>query len=104
MNQEKSLKFEPHAALPIERFLALEEAHDRGIETWVSLEPVIDPSETLYIINRTHSYVDSYKIGKLNYRPEAKKVDWTKFVREAVNLLESYNKKYYIKKSLQGHI
>jgi len=34
-----SLKWEPGAALPDERMLALKEAKKRGIKTWVSLEP-----------------------------------------------------------------
>jgi len=58
---------EPGAATPWERTKAIIQAHDRGIETWVSLEPVLDPEASLRIIENTWEWVDLYKIGKLNH-------------------------------------
>lgn len=103
-NWRDSLKWEPFAALPDERFELLEKAKALGIPTWASLEPVIDPVQTLEIIRLTHKYVDYYKVGKLNYLPEAKMVDWAKFAKAAVALLESLNCRYYIKNDLRKFI
>lgn len=93
--------FEPDGALPRDRINALELAHDRGIPTWASLEPVIDPEQTLEIIRLTHPFVDTYKVGRWNYDKRAAAIDWPKFREEVVALLDSLGKDYYIKKDLR---
>jgi hypothetical protein len=60
--------------------------------------------ESLAIINRTHWHVDSYKVGKWNYSADANKIDWKRFVHEAIELFEKLGKEYYVKKSLQEYI
>ena len=95
-----SLEFEPKASLPDDRIAMLNEAHDIGLPTWASLEPVIDPEQTLNLINLTHSFVDYYKIGKWNYDKRANDIDWADFLRRAVKLLDSLGAEYYIKKDL----
>lgn len=97
----KSKEWEPNASLGIERIETLKKAKSLGIETWVSLEPVIDPNETLKIIEHTNEFVDFYKVGTLNYHDLAKTIDWKNFVIEAVSLLDSYSKNYYIKDDLK---
>ena len=96
--------FEPYAACPGERFEALYRAHNLGIPTWASLEPVIDPEQTLSIIQGTHKYVDMYKIGRWNYDKRANEIDWKKFAREADTLLKGLGKQYYIKKDLEVYL
>lgn len=54
INDSDSLEWEPGAALPGDRIEALKEAHEHGIMTWASLEPVIDPEQTLALIDATH--------------------------------------------------
>lgn len=99
---EDSLKYEPGAAWPVRRFEVLKRLRDEGIRNWASLEPIIDPAQALKIIEQTHSYVDHYKVGKINHCPELENgVDWDRFVSEAVTLLRSLNKPFYVKKSLQ---
>lgn len=100
LNPVASRKFEPGAALPFERMEVLGIAHALGIPAWVSLEPVLDPAETLRCITATHKYVDLYKVGKLNHHPLAQQIDWPKFGHEAVELLESLGKRYYVKRDL----
>jgi DNA repair photolyase len=107
--------FEPHNN-PSDRFESLFTAHDKGIKTWVSLEPVIYPSDTLELIRITHSYVDLYKVGKLNtnnckgseayeqLREIEKSTDWKDFGHKAIELLESYGKEYYIKDDLKAYL
>lgn len=95
---------EPYAAPTSERIDALKKAHELGIKTWVSLEPVYDPSDTFALIDITRDFVDEYKVGKLNYRPEAKQIDWTRFAREIEEKLKSIGKEYYIKSDLKGEL
>jgi len=94
-------KWEPNAPSIRDRILAVEKAHARGIRTWVSLEPVIDPDEALRLIRQIHPIVDHWKVGKLNHHPAIeKKIDWTRFREEVTALLDSLGADYYLKKSL----
>lgn len=93
-------EIEPNAAPTQKRIESLELAHSMGISTFVSMEPVWDPEQTLSLIEQTVDFVDFYKVGKLNYSPVAKTIEWGKFGHRAVKLLKSYDKKYYIKKDL----
>jgi len=104
VNPADSLEWEPGAALPEERFKLLEKAHGLGIQTWASLEPVIDPEQSLEIIRRTHEFVDLYKVGVLNHHPLAKTIDWRDFGLRAVDLLENLGCRYYIKDDLRKHL
>lgn len=100
-----SARYEPGAALPAHRIRAIMEAHDRGIETWVSLEPVLSPSDSLVAIERTHEFVDLYKIGKLNHDPQREaQIDWRWFGAHAIELCEKHRKRYYIKADLAKHL
>lgn len=100
-NPDDSLKWESFAALPEDRFEAMETIHNACIRTWASIEPVIIPEQSLEIMEVTHSYVDAYKIGKLNhFGKQESKVDWTKFLSNAVSIMRKHNKLFYIKKDL----
>ncbi|HDY87414.1 MAG TPA: radical SAM protein [bacterium] len=96
----KSKEWEPGAGTPAERILNLRKAKEQGIRTWVSLEPVIVPKETLKIIDLTWEFVDEYKVGKLNYLPEAQRIDWEWFLKNVKEKLDGYGKTYYIKRDL----
>jgi DNA repair photolyase len=105
-----SATWEPNAAPPAERMEALETAKSLGVSTWVSLEPVLNPASALEIIRRTHEYVDLYKVGKLNYQSKAdpranalvNRINWAQFAEDAVNLLQSLGKMYYLKDDLRA--
>lgn len=105
-----SREWEPGAALPADRMEALCQFHDAGIPTWVSLEPVLEPRVSLSLIQATHDFVDGYKVGKLNYHPRAREIDWGAFGHAAIQLLQSYgfypggSRWYYIKDDLQGYL
>jgi DNA repair photolyase len=92
---------EPFAAPTHERIECLKKAHDMGISTYVSLEPVYDPLQTLTLIDLTYDFVDLYKVGKLNYNARQKTIDWKKFKKDVIETLDDHNKKYYLKESLQ---
>jgi len=104
LNDKQSLEWEPAAALPNERIYSLLRYHEAGIPTWASLEPVLDPAASLQIIRETHTFVDLFKVGKLNYHPLANTIDWRKFACDAVELLKELNCKYYIKRDLAHYL
>jgi DNA repair photolyase len=104
LDDNQSLKWEPAAAFPGERIETIKTFHQAGISTWVSLEPVLDPAASLEIIRRTHTFVDLYKVGKLNYHPLAQTIDWVQFARDVVGLLESLGQEHYIKRDLACYL
>lgn len=103
-DDSKSILWEKNAPLPSSRIEALKKAHSMGIETWVSLEPVIDPEESLAIIEKTHEFVDLFKVGVLNYHELSETIDWKSFGERAIELLEKLGKSYYIKDDLKKHL
>lgn len=89
--------FIPFLHLPI-----LKKAHDRGIKTWISFEPVINAEDVLAAIEETADYVDKIKIGKLNYHKSD--IDWKKFGEQAEYLCKELDLNYYIKNSLRNEM
>jgi DNA repair photolyase len=111
-NDSDSLKWEPGASLWSDRIEALKEAHKRGIKTWVSFEPVVDPKQTLHLIELVAPFADKIKVGKMNsknnqpwHSDEIKKIsqetDWAAFAEDAVKLLKSLGNEFYIKDDLR---
>ncbi|RLG59857.1 hypothetical protein DRN86_03580 [Candidatus Geothermarchaeota archaeon] len=111
---------EPGATLPSARLAALKFAHEKGVKTWISIEPIIPyvtyPED---IVRETAEYVDWYVLGSLNYwrllripkicdpMPEDGMFTsrdlamwYNKHVPETVKILESLGKDYFIKKEL----
>ena len=95
--------WEPNAATVVSRIEAIRRAHDLGIYTWVSVEPVIDPHEAMSVIEKLYDVVDFWKIGKLNHMRKVEAlVDWHMFYENVTALLESFRAKYYIKNDLRA--
>lgn len=82
------------------RVLDLQAANFRGIKTWVSFEPVLNPAAVLATI-KTLDFVDKVKIGKLNYAKPPMPIDWAEFGRAAEAMCQSMGLDYYIKSSLR---
>jgi len=97
---DMSEEWEPCAALPQGRIDSLILAKMSGLKTWVSFEPVIDPEAVYRLLEATHEFVDLYKVGKLNYHPLAKEIDWRRFKGEIEERLARLGKPYYLKKDL----
>lgn len=104
IDKSKSLQWEPGATLPDERMETAYAFYDTGVYTWVSLEPTIDPAQSLEIIRQTWKYVDLYKIGKLNYHPLAKTINWQKYTIEAIELVSGLGRDYLVKDDLKHFI
>lgn len=98
LDDRDSLSWEPQAALPNDRIETLRTLKENGIQTWASLEPVIDIEQSLKIIDETHEFIDHYKVGKLNHYRSG--IDWMDFGVKAIEKLNKYHKKFYIKKDL----
>lgn len=77
-------------------------AHNRGIKTWVSFEPVLDAHNVLAAIETVATTADKVKIGKMNYHKSD--IDWAKFGREADALCQQLGLDYYIKDSLRAEM
>jgi len=95
---DDSRKWEPKAATPDERLKALRLAHRQGIETWASLEPILDPAQTVALIEASHEYVDEFRVGKLNYVHLG--IDWRRCADSVLEALQRYGCRYYIKNDL----
>ena len=96
-----SIQWEPGASLPQDRIDLIRTAHSQGIKTWISFEPVLNPESVYSLIKITHEFTDLYKIGKLNYHPLAKQIDWVRFRETVKEQLTKLNKPFIIKKDLQ---
>lgn len=96
-------EIEPFAASTWERIECLKKANELGIPTFVSLEPVWTAEQTLELIDRTYKFVDSFKVGKLNYNKQQKNVNWKQFKNDVIIKLNEYNKNYYIKDDLMKY-
>ena len=102
---ETEKEWEPHAASWGERVEALREAKRRGIPTWASIEPIIDPWQSRYLIAETLGCVDLYKIGKMNHiDPGFPEESLFEFVKSIKYVLESTKKQHIFKKDLEPYL
>lgn len=101
LTSEQAAPWEPNAGSPESRMANLHEAHQRGIETWVSCEPVIDPEWTKELVWKTHDDVGLFKVGTMNYHEHGKTINWRRFGNEIKSLLEEIGVPYYLKKDLR---
>lgn len=56
------------------------------------------------LIRSTLSFVDQYKVGRWNHDTRANRTDWDKFGREAVSILRTAGKQFYIKNDLAVYL
>ena len=100
-----SLKWEPNAALPADRIATLKAFHNRGIFTWVSLEPTLDVEASLAIVQATHKFVDLFKIGRANYLKEiTRTTNWKDYTHRMIALCGKLGVAHYIKQDLQPYL
>jgi DNA repair photolyase len=105
LDESFSKKWELNAASPADRIATLKKFHDKGIFTWVSLEPTLSPEASMKIVEETHGYVDLYKIGKANYLGEyAKAIDWQDYTMKMITKCVKLGAKHYIKENLQKYL
>ena len=94
LDEKQSRHWEPGAALPEERIAGLEEAHKRGIPTWINVAPVIDPEQALEVIRQTHEFCDLYWVAGMGVgatcRAELEQFYWPTFADKVVRLCRKY--------------
>lgn len=90
---------EPKAANPVERLASLRTAAERGIQTWISFEPVLNAEDVLFVLEGIWPYVE-VKIGKLNYFKSD--INWHDFGHRAEEICKRRGLNYYIKDSLRA--
>ncbi|MEN6431160.1 MAG: hypothetical protein ABFC80_10030 [Coriobacteriales bacterium] len=100
MTERDSATWEPNAAPPADRVASLWYAHEHGLQTWASIEPVIDPAQSLELIRLAAPFVDLFKVGRWNHDHRADAIDWRAFARDAVALLDELGAAYYLKQDL----
>jgi DNA repair photolyase len=105
INDASRKEWEPFASSVEDRLAVLKRAHDEGIFTWVSMEPVIKPEEALAVVRAAHTYVDYWKVGKLNHNKAVESlVDWRHFRMDVAALFRDLGiaeDRYYIKADLR---
>jgi DNA repair photolyase len=84
------------------RYIFLKKAHDTGIKTWVSFEPVLNAENALKQIIDVAAFADKVKIGKLNYHPSD--INWAEFGRKVEEICKERGIDYYIKDSLRAEM
>lgn len=97
-NYESTKRIEPKAADLENRILSLRYAHNEGIKTWVSFEPVFE-KDAIYYFLTMFDFVDLFRIGKLNYAPS--EINWKEFGCECEKLAKIHGRNVYIKESLK---
>jgi len=100
LDNSTSINAEPYAALPDDRISTLKVLYENGIKTWVSLEPVIAPAQVYDIIKKTHTFINQFKVGKLNHSKKEHLIDWKDFCLKSITLLRKLKKDFYVKKDL----
>ena len=92
-------EWEPGAPSILSRMDAITDAHEFGVKTWLSIEPVIDPDEALRVMREMRGRVDKWKVGKLNHDKATEQlVDWCDFLTRAALALTGQS--VYWKKDL----
>lgn len=82
-----------------DRLHTMKAAKERGINTWVSFEPVLDGRFVLRCIENWNGYIDKVKIGKLNYFRS--NINWADFGFKGEKLCQELGLDYYIKDGLR---
>ena len=101
---EDRAEWEPRAAPVEDRIEAIREAHRRGIPTWVSIEPIIDPEQALALIETLSDVVDEWRIGKLNHHPLAATIDWAAWAPRLLDAAQASGRRYMIKDALAAYL
>ncbi len=81
-------EWEPGAPSIRARLEALEWLWTAGVQTWASVEPVVDPVEALRAIRALlEAGVGEIRVGHWNHDPRARQIDWAAFYAQAAALL-----------------
>lgn len=105
LNNDFKKRFEPYSASYLNRIKSLRDLHDKGLKTWVSIEPYptpnLDENQNLQELLNTIKFVDKIIFGKLNYNLVISRFkDNQKFYEDCANEVVQFCKK----NNIQYHI
>ncbi|MFH0763803.1 MAG: radical SAM protein [Candidatus Omnitrophota bacterium] len=110
LNEDFRRRFEPNAAGFYNRIESLRYLHEKGLKTWVSMEPYPTPNlinqDLLELLNSI-SFVDKIIFGRLNYNVKSSEFRYTKeFYNNCSDLVIKFCNKegirYHIKHGTQA--
>lgn len=104
--------WEPGTVDAGKRIFGLQVAHEAGIETFGSFEPVIDKGQTLDLIEMAAPYLTTAKVGKSNHlggwnwpseawEERVRGIDWAGFAEEVHTRCTTLGLDYYLKDDLR---
>lgn len=97
LNEDYRRRIEPGASPYRNRIESLRQLHERGCQTWVSLEPYPTPNliqQDLRSILQTISFVDRIVFGRTNYNKQVSSFpSRCEFYNEQARLVEEFCKK-----------
>lgn len=105
---EMASKYESKSLRPSERISQLKKFYDKGIETWISIEPVLE-TEFIYKLLESDNmdFITRVKLGKLNHMDlsdltgnENDIIDWTEYGNKAIEICKRRNIEYIVKYAL----
>jgi DNA repair photolyase len=92
-------RWEPNASPIQERFDSLCAARAKGIRTYVSVEPIIEPQQALELVT-TWKCVSEWRIGRWNHDPRAKGLYSPEWVTAIMRALRESGADFMVKEAL----
>lgn len=106
--------YEPNSYKPTDRLknLRMAKTDIPDIETWISIEPALEPEFIYKLLNSTDmNYIDKVKLGKLNHMNisdltgnESDFINWTEYGNKVIEICKTNNISYIVKKALREYI
>lgn len=105
LNQKFKGIYEPYSAPYMQRVRALKHLHDKGLRTWVSMEPYPTPNlaeQNVLEILKKITFVDKIVFGKLNYNVKSKQFEnnagfYNDCAKIVIDFCKKHNIDYHIK-------
>lgn len=105
---EMSGIYEPNSVESSRRLINLVTAKKCNAETWISIEPVLEPNAIYDLLESSDMrYVDKIKLGKLNHMNisdltgnSSDTIDWYEYGTKAIEICKKNNIYYIVKKAL----
>jgi len=103
-DDQDRLHWEPGAAPVADRITAIKLAHNLGIRTFVSVEPVIVPEQCISLIQELSEWVDEWRLGRLNHHPLAAEIEWARWAPKLLAAVKASGRDYLMKQSLRQYL
>lgn len=104
--------YEPNSVLTSSRLKNLEIANRKGMETWISIEPVLEPNYIYSLLDSDNmKYVSKVKLGKLNHMEisdltgnKEDYIDWAAYGKKVISICEKNSINYIVKYALSKYL